>query len=79
DEDYLNDEVIRITLQLLQHEYGDRFLFIPTLGFENWRQSMKLSSQNWFEWTFGHEKIAQRKVSKAFNLVHMDGHWGAET
>lgn len=36
EEDYLNDEVVRVVFRLLEHHYNEGFVFIPPLGLANW-------------------------------------------
>ncbi|KAF9950359.1 hypothetical protein BGZ65_006675, partial [Modicella reniformis] len=40
NEDFLNDDIVRVIFRLFEHYYRDGFLFIPSLGFENWMNQM---------------------------------------
>ncbi|ORZ28358.1 hypothetical protein BCR41DRAFT_72808 [Lobosporangium transversale] len=77
NEQYIDDEAIRLVLDLFSEHYtaNNQYIFIPPLRIQQWTSSTKYNKS--FLWK--KEELESGRVEKAFAVVHMQhlDHWGA--
>ncbi|KAG0350394.1 hypothetical protein BGZ54_003850 [Gamsiella multidivaricata] len=74
-EDYIDDEAIRVMLELYAVNYAQdgRDLFIPPLRSELWRSSNRYAKGTW-DWQ--KEDVAPGRFKRAFAVVQLGDRWG---
>lgn len=82
NEDYLNDEVIKVIFSMFDRHYSPEYLYIAPCAMQNWLDhcdsgSSKSGKSVWFAEDFGGESVRLKVVLKVFSLVLINkNHWG---
>ncbi len=77
EEEWIDDNVIRLAIKIFVANYGGRFLVIPPLEFQSWVDVSSTDSNPWFSWGFGQKEIIEGTVDLVFIMIHMNNsHWG---